>query len=161
MILLRLLLLFTIVPMIELYLLLQLAHRTSPWATFALVILTGVVGSYLARREGIAAWRRFREKASRPSVAGIAGLGRDVGDAVMIGVAAALLVTPGILTDLVGFFLLVPAGRRAFRRHLLPRLMAGVHVRTGGSGFASGVHTPPTDRRFDSKVLDGHVVRRD
>ncbi|MEM6689786.1 MAG: FxsA family protein [Planctomycetota bacterium] len=157
MILLRLLLLFTLVPMLELFLLLRLAAQTSPSFTFALVVITGVIGSYVAKREGLAAWMRIRDSMSDPRH-GITEVGRDVSDAIMIAFAAALLVTPGILTDVVGFSLLVPAGRRLFRQFVLPRLFAGVSVHTHfGSEYSGsrGFDGSGTSYHAGGEVIDG------
>ena len=63
--LLRLLLLFVTVPLVELYLLLELASITGPGATFLLVIITGIIGSWLAKREGLIAWQKFHAALGR------------------------------------------------------------------------------------------------
>lgn len=151
----RLLLAFTVIPLIELYLLLQLAEATSAMTTFVVVILTGVIGSYLARREGIAAWRRFHgalNESRMPS--------REIQDGLMIVFAAALLLTPGLLTDALGFVMLAPVGRRLVRKHLIGRLFSGVKFQVHTSGGAAG---EPLNRRYkqDSKTIDAEVVRKE
>ncbi|MEM9366925.1 MAG: FxsA family protein [Planctomycetota bacterium] len=109
--LLRLMIAFIGIPLIELYLLLQLASATSVGVTLGIVVLTGMIGSLLARREGAQAWRRFREclaSGRTPTV--------EIRDGLMIAFAAALLLTPGIITDVVGFALLTAPGRHWFGR---------------------------------------------
>ena len=118
----RLLLLFTLVPLIELALLVKLGQMTSVTMTIGIVILTGIIGAYLARREGIKAWRRL-EKSIREGVSPA----DELIDALLILIAGAVLITPGLLTDLFGFGLLISPMRRWVRnklsRHFHNRIM--------------------------------------
>ena len=123
--LLRLLLLFTVVPLIELVLLLRLAERISWEATLGLILLTGFVGAALARYEGVRCITRIQQKLAAGQLPGDPLL-----DGLMILVAGALLVTPGVLTDLVGFSLLVPGLRRIMKRFLKKRFQARITVAT-------------------------------
>lgn len=134
--LLRLLLLFTLVPIAELAVLVQLGQAIGVGPTLLLIFATGVVGAWLARREGVRTWWEVRRRLSRgepPATELLGGL--------MILVAGAFLVTPGVLTDAAGFLLLVrPARRRlaaAARRWLARRVEAGHGgLRFGESGAA-------------------------
>lgn len=109
----RLALLFVVVPILELLLLLQMGRWVGFWPTLALVISTGVAGAALARLEGLrvllGAQRELRS-------------GRMPTDALLGGVCVliggALLLTPGILTDLLGFSLLLPPTRRFWMERL-------------------------------------------
>jgi UPF0716 protein FxsA len=141
----RLLLLFTVVPLVELVLLLVLADRTSWQFTLALVIVTGIVGAALARYQGVRCWQRVSEQLAAGQVPGSALL-----DAMLILVAGALLITPGVLTDLVGFALLVPPTRRAIRQWLKRRLSARMQF----YGPPSGSPPPQRDRIIDVKIID-------
>ncbi|MCJ7755507.1 MAG: FxsA family protein, partial [Thermoanaerobaculales bacterium] len=108
---LRLLLLFTIVPLIELYLLIKIGGVIGVVPTIAIVIGTGVLGAWLARWQGLAVLRRISDEMAAgrlPTDALIDGL--------LILVAAAVLLTPGLLTDSLGFVLLVPASRALVRK---------------------------------------------
>jgi UPF0716 protein FxsA len=108
---LRLLLLFTLVPAIELALLIEVGRRIGTLPTLGLILLTGVVGATLARYQGIAVLRRMQAELAEGRLPAASLL-----DGVIILIAAALLVTPGILTDAVGFALLVPLTRAGIRR---------------------------------------------
>ena len=110
---LRLLLLLTIVPLVELVILFRLAERFSWEWTIALVVVTGVLGAWLARREGLKALARIRADLA----AGVAPASA-VMDGVLILAAGLVLVTPGVLTALCGFALLIPPIRRRIRRRL-------------------------------------------
>jgi len=103
----------TVVPLVEIVILLRLAEWISWQSTLALVVLTGVVGAWLARREGLMALARIRADLE----AGVAPTAAVV-DGVLILVAGIVLVTPGVLTDLCGFALLIAPVRRFVRRRL-------------------------------------------
>ena len=112
--LLKLLLMFIFVPLGELALLLYLADVFSWQATLLLVIATGVIGTYLAQSQGWRTWRRIRGQLAAGQMPTESLL-----DAVLIFVAGALLLTPGVVTDLFGMSLLFPWSRRYYRRRLV------------------------------------------
>jgi UPF0716 protein FxsA len=107
----RLLLLFTIVPLVELYILVKLGGVIGVWATVAIVIGTGVLGAWLARQQGLGVLRRVQEELAAGQLPADALI-----DGLLILIAGAVLLTPGLLTDTLGFVLLVPPGRAAVRK---------------------------------------------
>jgi UPF0716 protein FxsA len=113
----RLLLLFVALPAAELALLIEVGKRIGTGATLALIVATGIVGASLARRQGLDVLGVVR----RETAAGRLPASTLI-DGVLILLAGALLVTPGILTDAFGFLCLVPAFRRLVKRELLRRL---------------------------------------
>lgn len=113
----RLFLLFVVVPLVELAILIQVGRWIGLWPTLALVLLTGVVGAWLARDQG------FRVLAELQGQVGTGGLpGRAILDGAAILVGGALLLAPGILTDVVGFCLLLPLPRRWIQDGFLRRM---------------------------------------
>ncbi|MFW5929485.1 MAG: FxsA family protein [Halobacteriota archaeon] len=131
----KLVLAFVLLPFVDLYLLLVIAGWIGVWETLALVVVTGVVGGLLARQQGVQTLRRLRYRLGRgesPS--------NELVDGALIVFGAALLVTPGVLTDVIGFLLLVPPSRVAVRGLLRSRLEGRVTVvRQGGfEGFEAG-----------------------
>lgn len=124
----RLALLFVVIPLLELYLLIQLGQWVGLGPTLALVIATGLGGAFLARREGWRAFRRFGAAAARGEVPTDAAL-----DGLAVLVGGAFLLTPGVLTDVVGFGLLLPPVRALFKRRVVSSLKA--RVATGGIQF--------------------------
>ena len=110
---LRLLLLFTIVPLVELYLLISLGRVIGVGATVLIVIATGALGAFLTRIEGLRVLRRVQDELAEGRVPTERLL-----DGLLILIAGAVLLTPGLLTDLLGFFLLAPPGRKLVRRAL-------------------------------------------
>ena len=145
----RLLVLFTVVPTIELVLLLILADNTSWQFTVGLILVTGIVGAALARYEGLRCLRTIQEQL---------GAGRLPGDSLMDGlmilIAGALLVTPGVLTDLVGFSLLFPPFRGVVRAYLKKRFAASIQIHTPPGGWPPGTEPPARDRIIDTKVIE-------
>ncbi len=113
----RLLLLFVALPAVELGLLIEIGSRIGTGATLALIAVTGIVGAALARRQGLGVLRVLQTE----TAAGRLPAGSLI-DGVIILVAGALLVTPGVLTDAFGFLCLVPAFRRVVKRGLRRRL---------------------------------------
>ncbi len=123
----RLILLFTIVPLIELFFLMQLSEWMGIVPTIGLVLVTGVVGASLARQQGLKCWIDFRRRMSQGQLPTDLLL-----EGPMILAAALLLITPGVLTDAVGFALLIPPIRGAFRRELARRFdQATIHQTRG------------------------------
>ncbi len=106
----RLLALFTLVPLLELYLLFRVGEVIGVWPTVALVIFTGALGAFLTRIEGLRALRQVQIELQAGQVPTVALL-----DGMLIVVAGAVLLTPGLITDALGFFLLLPPGRRVVR----------------------------------------------
>lgn len=104
----KLLLAFTIIPAVELYLLIQLGQWMGAGATVALIVLTGSLGAWLAKREGLSVLKSIKEEASRgfPS-------GDRLVEGLMVLLGGALLLTPGVITDFFGFSLIIPFTRRA------------------------------------------------
>ncbi len=141
--LLRLFLLFTLIPLVELCLLLLLANVTNWWFTLGLVVLTGVVGAWLARRQGLRCWRRVHETMAAGRLPA-----DPLMDGLMILVAGALLVTPGVLTDLVGFALLTPPFRRVVKDRLKRRFQAQINIITPGD------QPHPHDEIIETKIID-------
>lgn len=143
----RLILLFTLIPLVELALLLWLGSKMGVVATVALILTTGVLGASLARLQGLATWRRFQAATRAGRLPG-----RELAEGVMILVAGAVLLTPGILTDAVGFALLVPPLRRALADRLSAWARRRSRVVPGVSGrSAAGRRSRTAD---ESDVVD-------
>lgn len=127
----RLLLLFTAVPLVELLLLVEIGERIGAGATVLLVLATGVAGAWLARREGTRSFRQIQASLSRGSLPA-----RELFHGLLILVAGAFLVTPGVLTDAVGFALLVRPARDRIISALRSRLER--RIARGGGAWSAG-----------------------
>lgn len=132
----RLFLLFTIVPLIELAILMKLGTIFGVLHTIALVVITGITGALLARSQGLRVVRELQESLSK---------GHAPTDPIIEGflvlISAALLVTPGVLTDVIGFILVIPYTRKivlAFlKEYFIRRMSQGVYsgMKSDGSWF--------------------------
>lgn len=108
--LLRLLLLFTVVPLVELYLLVTLGRYIGVGATVAIVIGTGLLGAWLTRAQGVRVVREVQQRLRSGELPA-----DQLIDGLLILVAGAVLLTPGLITDACGFCLLVPRFRSFVR----------------------------------------------
>lgn len=127
----KLFLLFTVVPAVELYLLVRIGEWMGAFETVWMVVTMGFVGAWLAKREGLGVLRQIQEDLGR----GIPPADRIV-EGLMVLVGSVLLITPGVLTDLVAIFLLVPPIRRALAPVVRRRIVGGV-LGPGGFTFRS------------------------
>lgn len=140
-------------PVLELTLLNLLWQATSLPATIALVLATGFLGATLARMQGMSAWRKIHEAMAQGRTPG-----PELVDGVMILLAGTVLITPGIITDAIGFAVLIPQVRRwigqwgveTFKK----RTLAKFNVRT--SGTAS-----PVEPESEPTVIDAEFTRVD
>ncbi len=102
--------LFFLVPLAELYVIIQVGQAFGALNTIGLLILISAAGAWLVKREGMSVWRRFQRQVESGVVPG-----REIADGVMILFAGALLMSPGFLTDLVGIALMLPPVRAVVR----------------------------------------------
>jgi UPF0716 protein FxsA len=121
----RLFLLFTLVPILELWLLIEIGSRVGAVPTVVLVFATGIAGAALARREGLRAMRGVQAAMARGEMPA-----SPLVDGLMVLLGGAFLVTPGILTDVFGFALLIPLSRARLRRWLMRYLEKRVSVQS-------------------------------
>lgn len=148
----KLLLLLTVLPLLELAVLLLIGKYTSVSFTLALVLLAGLAGTILLRYQGWQTYRNIQRDLNEQRMPTTSLI-----DALMIFLAGVLLILPGVLTDLVAISLLVPACRRAYRALFAAWLKAKFSVDSSGStseAAASG------KRIARGEVLDSYVVER-
>ena len=115
--------LFLVVPFLELFVLLQVGQEIGVVPTVVILIVVSLIGGWLVKREGIGVWRRMNEQVRAGRVPG-----RELADAALILFGGALLLTPGFLTDILGVALLAPPTRAVVRVELLRRLARRVTV---------------------------------
>jgi UPF0716 protein FxsA len=152
---------FVVVPIAEIYVLLQIGHAIGALPTIALLIADSVLGAALMRSQGRAAWLRFNAALAEGRVPG-----REVIDGALVIVGGALLLTPGFLSDILGLVLLLPPTRAVVRRVLLRRF-AGRVVAGATSGaqarmFGFGARPGPGRRGAgDDDVVDASATEVD
>ena len=111
-----LLVLFVVVPIVEIYVIIQVGQAIGALWTIALLIADSIAGSMLMKSQGRAAWRRFQAAIAEGRVPA-----REVLDGVLVIFGGAFLLTPGFVTDVLGALLLVPPTRALIRRLLVRR----------------------------------------
>jgi len=136
----RLLLLFTLVPLLELWLLLRVGGVIGAAETILLVIVTGAVGAWFARQQGLMVLTAFQRAGARGEMPT-----DPIIDGLMILAGGAMLITPGIVTDLIGLTLVLPFTRPFLREALKRGLARRVTVVGGTAGFGYTVYSPPSD----------------
>jgi UPF0716 protein FxsA len=144
--LLPLVLLFIVVPIVELYVIIQVGQEIGALPTIAILVADSVLGSVLLRSQGRGVWRRFNAALAegRPPA-------REVLDGVLVIFGGALLLTPGFITDVLGLLLLLPPTRAALRGLLVRRLARRVVVAAPGD---LGPFGPPRRRPAASRDAD-------
>ena len=162
----RLAILFVVVPLVELVLLIQLGRTVGFWPTLALVLITGVSGAMLARLEGLRVLVQVQREVASGRIPGQALL-----DGLSVLIGGVLLLTPGLLTDLLGFSLLLSGPRnwiqRGVRRRLERAIASGsirvVSVNPWGRGGWStwGAGPDGDDRNSGLDPSKGIVVEPD
>jgi UPF0716 protein FxsA len=148
-----LIVLFIVVPIAELYVIIQVGQLIGVVPTLVLLLADALLGSLLLKHQGRGAWRRFNE-----ALAARRFPGREVVDGVLIVIGGTLLLTPGFLSDIAGLFLLIPPSR-AIARRVLMRLTLGrfavVAMPGGGRGPfgqapGGGGRVPARDYDFEA-----------
>lgn len=146
----QLIILFILVPLVDLVLLLTFSQYTDWRLTVALVVVSGIVGAILARRASASVSLKIREKLGRGQFD--PGL---LSDGAMIFFAAGLLLTPGFITDLVGFSILIPPIRSRYKMWLLAWVKRNFKVQVMTNGTNPFRQAPD-----DPNTVDGSVVNR-
>ncbi len=138
--------LFIVVPIVELFVIIKVGEAIGIWPTLALLLADALLGSLLLRHQGRGAWRRFNAALAERRFPG-----REVADGLMIAVGGTLLLTPGFVTDIFGLLLLIPPTRAIVRR-LLRSYAAHrfVVVGVGGGKQGDGGSPPRRDYDFDA-----------
>ena len=133
-----LIVLFIVVPIAELYVIIQVGQAIGIWPTLALLLADALLGSFLLKQQGRGAWLRFNEALAQRRFPG-----KEVVDGLLIVIGGTLLLTPGFLSDIAGLILLVPPTRaivrRVLRRFTIGRVtIMGMGMPGGGGTFGSG-----------------------
>ncbi len=134
---LRLIFLFTVLPIVELWLMIEVGSQIGVASTLGICVLTGVIGAWLARSQGAAVLQRMQSTIQQGGLPA-----REILDGVLILVAGVVLLTPGFVTDAIGLFLLLPPTRALVRMYLArvmkAKLASGQWTATQ-AGAASGL----------------------
>jgi UPF0716 family protein affecting phage T7 exclusion len=159
---------FLVVPIVEIYVIIQVGHVIGAWPTVALLVAESILGAWIVRREGRRAWRALTSTVRQGHLPE-----RELVNAALVLVGGVLLLTPGFVTDVAGFLLVLPFTRPAVRWLLSAWVAHRVRVvqaqNPGMFGGLGGVPTgrpSPRPRGTDgtsanatgSKVVRGEVI---
>ena len=129
--------LFVVVPLVEIFVLVQVGQVIGAWWTIGLLILASIVGGYLIRSEGGRAWRSLREALDQGRMPA-----RELADGALILIGGTLMLTPGFVTDAFGLFFVLPFTRPVARK-VLTTAVARRLVQVPGSPTAPWTRQRP------------------
>ena len=112
-----LLLAFIVVPLVELYVIIQVGQVIGAWWTIAVLLAVSVAGAWLVKREGRATWARFRDAIGTGRMPAV-----EVVDGALVLIGGTLLLTPGFLSDIAGILLVLPPSRAVVNRLVRSRV---------------------------------------
>ncbi|WP_148613238.1 FxsA family protein [Nocardioides rubriscoriae] len=145
---------FVVVPILEIYVLIQVGQVIGAWWTIALLIADSILGSWLIKREGGRAWRGLTSALDSGRMPAT-----ELADGALILIGGTLMLSPGFVTDVAGILLILPLTRPVFRR-----LLAGVVARrltvVGPLGPRGpfGASTGRRDAQHPGPVVRGEVI---
>lgn len=152
-----LLLSFIVVPIVEIYVLAQVADSLGWLNGIALILLISFAGAFLVRRQGFEILRRLQAQIAQGNMPN-----NELVDGGLVLFAGALLLTPGFVTDAIGFFCLMPPTRALIRPPLVARMKTQVRVQTsgffGGAGGSFGGFGRRGGPVYDASVVDADIV---
>jgi len=144
---------FVVLPIVEIYVLIQVGQVIGPWWTILLLVVDSILGAWVIKREGGRAWRALRSALDSGRMPA-----RELADGALILVGGTLMLAPGFVTDAFGILLILPLTRPLFRR-LLAGLVARRLIVLGpggpGPGASRGPGSPPPRQ---GPVVRGEVV---
>lgn len=145
-------LLFFIIPLLEIYLLIQVGEEIGALMTILVVIITAVIGVSLLRAQGLRTLLKANQRMQMGEMPA-----QEMFDGFMLAAVGILLITPGFFTDAVGFLLLIPA----IRQQLMKALMANMVISTQRYSARADMGTRPERRPADPHTLEGDYKRED
>lgn len=153
---------FFIIPLVEIYFLVQVGEQIGAWKTVLLVIVTAVIGVTLLRHQGIKTLLRMNQTIQAGQIPA-----KEIFDGVVLAVVGILLITPGFFTDAIGFILLVPVMRQVLLGRLLRKLVNPARFSQSSAQFSSRQYSESSqqpddkDKAGSHRTLDGEFKRDD
>ena len=144
---------FFSIPIVEMYLLIEVAERIEALPTILLVMLTAVLGVSLIRQQGLSTLTKGIRRLNQAEIPAA-----EIIEGVLLAVAGAFLITPGFLTDSIGFMIIIPMIRRITALMLLKRMAARADFRTKGSDLRGGSNKT---RDASGSVIEGEYEKKD
>ena len=144
---------FFSIPIVEMYLLIEVAERIQALPTILLVMLTAVLGVSLIRQQGLSTLTKGIRRLNQAEIPAA-----EIIEGVLLAVAGAFLITPGFLTDFIGFMIINPMIRRITALMLLKRMAVRANFRANGSDLGGGSNKT---RDTSGSVIEGEYEKKD
>lgn len=146
--------LFLVIPIIEIFFLIKVGEVIGAFPTIILVVLTAVIGAGLLRQQGLSTLARFQQNLSTGKIPA-----QEMVEGILLAVGGALLMTPGFVTDTMGFLCLLPFSRKFIAKNVIKRsknkFTAGM---SGGFGGAAGGFYHESHGGSDKNVVEGEFT---
>lgn len=151
-------LLFIIIPIIEITVLIQVGQAIGAWYTVGLVLLSAFIGVNMLRHQGLSTLARAQQRMDQGEVPG-----QEMAEGILLAVGGALLVTPGFVTDVIGFSCLIPAVRRALIKPLIGRFTVVAATHRHQTEEMHVYTADPDDYRTveERDPIEGEITHRD
>jgi len=155
--------LFIIIPLVELYVIIAVGEEIGAFWTVILVLLTAVIGVNLLRIQGMSTLMKAQRNMAQGAIPAM-----EMIEGIALAVAGVLLITPGFITDSIGFVLLIPASRQAIIRYIMARSTVQTRFGTRSSQWQPGhpqqkpgPESPETKRPKAGRTIEGEYRRED
>ncbi|QSR34053.1 biotin--acetyl-CoA-carboxylase ligase [Marinobacterium iners] len=151
-------LLFIIIPIIEITVLIQVGQAIGAWYTVGLVLLSAFIGVNMLRHQGLSTLARAQQRMDQGEVPG-----QEMAEGILLAVGGALLVTPGFVTDVIGFSCLIPAARCALIKPLIGRFTVVAATHRNQTEEMHVYTADPDDYRTveERDPIEGEITHRD
>lgn len=146
----KLFFLFALLPIIEISLLISVGEQIGGWNTVAIVVFTALLGSYLVRQQGLSTLLQAQKKMQQGAMPG-----QEVAEGLLLVIAGVMLVTPGFITDFLGFLFCLPMTRPLIAKALLTKLSVKVVSQAQNGSFDQGQQP---DFRHKSKASNDDII---
>jgi UPF0716 protein FxsA len=144
-------LLFILVPLVEIYFLIKVGGIIGAFPTVLVVVLTAIAGTWLLKQQGLATFLRFQQKSMQGGIPA-----QEMAEGLALAFGGALLLTPGFVTDVIGFLCLIPLTRRGIIRWLMRRIKPKMASAMSAMDVDVGVHQ---ERR--GRTIEGEFIVKD
>jgi UPF0716 protein FxsA len=152
----KLFLLFAVLPIIEIAILINVGEQIGGWYTVAIVILTAFAGAHLVRQQGLSTLMQAQQKMQAGTMPG-----QEMAEGLLLVIAGVLLVTPGFITDGIGFLLSLPMTRPVIAKGLLKQMTVKMVNPSFHDGFAQqNFHQQNSSAQSDD-IIEGEFSRTD
>jgi len=151
--------LFIVIPLIELYVIIAVGEEIGAFWTVILVLMTAFIGVNLLRMQGMSTLMRAQNSMSQGQVPAM-----EMMEGIAIAVAGVLLITPGFITDTLGFLCLIPATRQALIRYIMAKSTVHTTFNAGSDGFQPGQHhghQQDGQQKKSGRTIEGECRRED